>query len=575
LSVFLLNYNHGHYLEERLRSVFDQSWQADEVIVIDDASTDQSGEILEAFASRYPAMRLIRNESNLGVNYNANRALRLATGDFVYPCSADDFLLPGMFEASMSLLERFPQAGICSSYHSTIDSVTGARNEYRMPWSEVPRFFTADELVSVIQGGHPSGHLMIKRAALIEAGGYLAELKWASDWFVNLVVAYRYGLCFIPQTLGWIRVEPEGYSTAGRRRWADQVEVLSHTLRHLQSPSYRDVLAYFIQGQNMTVYERHAVAAILGHSELWTPESIRLCRGAFIRTLSNDAAIDHLMQQAVPPASSPADVALPSPREFNIVLADVSRPRLDQAVEAYLGAFDEEDDVALYVLAGAKQEEVIQTNLVEVLGHLGRDPDRIPDLIVLDAPTSEVELPSYLRQADLIIASPPIAQAARDMGIPALVSPSPAELRTACDHFGMFDWKAPPPTIEDWPSERWLVTEAWEQPLASFLRRVAPNQDTALYLRVPEGQAETTQRAIADWLIAHGFDLAAIPDIVLLDHPRRLEVGIFRLATAWMDSGDPLSRAIAAALGVPKLVTMPAVPPNSSSRSFRKDTPFT
>jgi glycosyltransferase involved in cell wall biosynthesis len=61
-----------------------------EVIVIDDASTDNSVEVIEGFARKDPIIRLYRNEQNQGVNQTVNRGLSLAAGEYIIFSAADD-----------------------------------------------------------------------------------------------------------------------------------------------------------------------------------------------------------------------------------------------------------------------------------------------------------------------------------------------------------------------------------------------------------------------------------------------------------------------------------------------------
>lgn len=83
-SVILPNYNHGHYLPICLQSIVDQSLPADEIVVVDDASSDNSVEVIKSFAAKCPAIRFYQNERNMGVNYTINRLFSLVTGDLVF-----------------------------------------------------------------------------------------------------------------------------------------------------------------------------------------------------------------------------------------------------------------------------------------------------------------------------------------------------------------------------------------------------------------------------------------------------------------------------------------------------------
>src|SRR5688572_14043909 len=101
LSVAISNYNHAHYLPDALEAILSQSYPAMEVIVIDDASTDNSVDVIERFARQNRSLRLIRNSSNMGVLHNANKLLGMVSGEYFYSAAADDRVLPGFFAKSM------------------------------------------------------------------------------------------------------------------------------------------------------------------------------------------------------------------------------------------------------------------------------------------------------------------------------------------------------------------------------------------------------------------------------------------------------------------------------------------
>ena len=121
LSVVMANYNHGKFVRSALEAITEQSFKPTEIIVIDDCSTDDSIEVLERLEREHSNLSLVRNESNQGVISSFNRVLELATGDYVYPASADDLVLPGLFEKSMNLFTRYPRAGICTALVRIID----------------------------------------------------------------------------------------------------------------------------------------------------------------------------------------------------------------------------------------------------------------------------------------------------------------------------------------------------------------------------------------------------------------------------------------------------------------------
>jgi glycosyltransferase involved in cell wall biosynthesis len=210
------NYNQAHYLPTALDAILSQSYQLKEIIIVDDASTDNSMEILESYAAKYNIIKLIRNEKNLGVVINSNRLLEYATGDYIYGAAADDRVLPGLFEKSMNLLAEYPQAGICTSLTRKIDRDGIDLGVYNISWvSQVTCYLSPQQVLAIIEKWSPffvGNTCIYKRSALIDLGGLDPKLGPFSDAFAMLAIALKYGACFIPEPLGCFRIMESSYS---------------------------------------------------------------------------------------------------------------------------------------------------------------------------------------------------------------------------------------------------------------------------------------------------------------------------------------------------------------------------
>src|SRR5436305_11764547 len=97
VSVLMPVYNAQRYIAAAVQSILDQTFTDFELIVVDDGSTDRSGDILRGFAARDPRVKLI-SRPNTGYVVALNEALATATGEFIARMDADDFSLPKRFE---------------------------------------------------------------------------------------------------------------------------------------------------------------------------------------------------------------------------------------------------------------------------------------------------------------------------------------------------------------------------------------------------------------------------------------------------------------------------------------------
>ncbi len=108
VSVIVPNYNHAKYLRLRLDSIYSQSYRNFEVILLDDASTDKSSEILREYAQRYPEnTTLVENEVNSGgVFHQWDRGLELAKGGIVWIAESDDWCTENFLQALVPFFEN-------------------------------------------------------------------------------------------------------------------------------------------------------------------------------------------------------------------------------------------------------------------------------------------------------------------------------------------------------------------------------------------------------------------------------------------------------------------------------------
>jgi glycosyltransferase involved in cell wall biosynthesis len=101
VSVIIVNYNYGRFLNQAVDSVFGQTYPNMECIVVDNASTDESPEILDAIAARYPQTRIVHRTSNDGQSAASLDGFAAASGAYVIFMDADDLLLPQAAAAHM------------------------------------------------------------------------------------------------------------------------------------------------------------------------------------------------------------------------------------------------------------------------------------------------------------------------------------------------------------------------------------------------------------------------------------------------------------------------------------------
>jgi len=112
VSVIILNWNGKHHLERCLSSVLEQTYSNFEVILVDNGSTDGSVEFVRG---RFPEVRIIWNEENLGFAAGNNAAIIATRGDYVATLNNDTQVDPHWLSELVNAAETTPKVGMCAS----------------------------------------------------------------------------------------------------------------------------------------------------------------------------------------------------------------------------------------------------------------------------------------------------------------------------------------------------------------------------------------------------------------------------------------------------------------------------
>src|SRR6202050_5060566 len=129
VSVLITCFNYGAYVGKAIESALEQTFPPAEIIVSDDASQDNSCEVVESYISRGFDIRLLRNPHG-GMAANLNSAYRNCSGDIICLLDADDTFLPGKIEAVVDAFYVDPQAGFAIHRASLVDNEARSRGIY-------------------------------------------------------------------------------------------------------------------------------------------------------------------------------------------------------------------------------------------------------------------------------------------------------------------------------------------------------------------------------------------------------------------------------------------------------------
>ncbi|MDP7017651.1 MAG: glycosyltransferase [Pirellulaceae bacterium] len=245
LTVVMPNYNHAKYLPRSLDAVLRQTRPPDEFLVLDDASTDNSVEILEQYEQQHSVMRVLRNETNQGVNVANNRLFAEATGDYLHAAAADDNWPPSFYESAMGMAQSHPQAGlifgkmeICDQHGDLLSTV--AVSAWREPLFADPARYLAEYLDAELATHAATVSTIFRRDAFMSVGGYRSDLGSWADSFAARAVGLRHGACYLPDLCGRMTRVVGSHSDQSNQQPAKQIEMIARAARMMRSDEFRD-----------------------------------------------------------------------------------------------------------------------------------------------------------------------------------------------------------------------------------------------------------------------------------------------------------------------------------------------
>ncbi|HLH07362.1 MAG TPA: glycosyltransferase [Terriglobales bacterium] len=196
-------YKLAHYLGECLESILSQSYKDFEILVMDDCSPDNTGEVVASFSD--PRIRYIRNNPNLGHLKNYNKGIELSRGEYVWLISADDKISkPYALERYLRVLDEHPEVGyaFCSSY-SVVDGQLAEIEAYSVHAVEDRIFSGKMFLIGSLAktNGVPAAAGMVRRGCYQSLGVFPLDLPYAGDWFLWCLFALHHDVAYFAEPM--------------------------------------------------------------------------------------------------------------------------------------------------------------------------------------------------------------------------------------------------------------------------------------------------------------------------------------------------------------------------------------
>jgi glycosyltransferase involved in cell wall biosynthesis len=237
IGVIIPNFNHGDSITETIESILHQTVLPDEIIVIDDASTDNSVKIISSLSEEISCLRLIRNQKNRGVNYCMNLGTREAKCDLIIYRAADDVFMQDAILNAQKAFQTYPQASIaCGETIFFQDNLAEGTRE-TLALATQTTFFCPDKLLDCWQSDFniPTSACITKKNAVLSVGGFKEQARWHADWLCLTTIAMRDGLLFIPHPLTGFRLSSSSYGNSNLLNRKKQRAVLKYMVEEVMN----------------------------------------------------------------------------------------------------------------------------------------------------------------------------------------------------------------------------------------------------------------------------------------------------------------------------------------------------
>ncbi len=277
ISVLISVYNTEKFIEQALKSIYSQTYQDFEVIIIDDASTDRTSEILVKMKDSRTF--IYRNSENIGLTKSLNIGLKLCRGEYIARMDADDISHPQRFEKQVKFLDENPNCTVLGCWCARIDSngeICGAYD--RRPTEP-------DGIKAGLLDGNCVAHgtAMLRRTSLIEVGGYNEKYMYSQDYDLWLRLSeigeirnmgeYLYKLRYWPGTISFAKAEAQNQyaelamAEALHRRNGDKPAAEASNIEHCKQqsnsiPKFSVIMANYNNGG----YIAEAIESVLNQT---------------------------------------------------------------------------------------------------------------------------------------------------------------------------------------------------------------------------------------------------------------------------------------------------------------------
>ena len=224
VSIICPNYNYARYLNQRLDSILAQTYTDFELILLDDASTDDSSAIIESYRSNPRVSAVCVNQQNSGgVFHQWEKGLSLAKGDLVWIAEADDYAAPDFLQKCVEVIDANPDVVVCQTGAHCVDENGQHIDMTYDRWSREGGVFVGDgmrfisDFLRWFNILYNASGIVFRRSAIpADVFAEVRKFKGCGDWLFWIRMAANGRVAVIRERLNFFRKSRISVSAVNR-----------------------------------------------------------------------------------------------------------------------------------------------------------------------------------------------------------------------------------------------------------------------------------------------------------------------------------------------------------------------
>lgn len=225
VSIIIASYNHAAYVEEAIRSVLNQTYKNIQLIVIDDASPDDSAQRISTL-QRERNFLFLQNDRNIGLQRSLANAIQEVKGDYLSWFASDDMILKYKIERQVAFLQQHDLDGVYASGYLLYPD----NRQVPMDLGRVEQMFRERTYLNHIRVCDTYGAMFqsgLFRTDALKAFSHIRERFWSDDWAMTMKLLEKYRIGFLNEPVFLYRLHESNIHKNFWNSFPGRVQVVS------------------------------------------------------------------------------------------------------------------------------------------------------------------------------------------------------------------------------------------------------------------------------------------------------------------------------------------------------------